>query len=220
MRSRVSATAVAQFQADLEEIERRCRDEPRFRKNRFYLGPLPDCVGNLYRSPELVGVVTAILGTDDIALYLNRVLIKDPHWRGEVSVHQDCPYFSGSTDKVSLFVPLEPMGARNGGMVFLAKSHRYGLMQRGTIKLESFDLEPIAPEMSPGDVAAMDFFTWHYSVESIEPSPRPILQIVYQRSSDGTYCPEHGVAEPTLVCGEWRTDRFLAYSRDLVASDA
>jgi len=58
----------------------------------------------------------------------------------------------------------------------------------------------------------MDFLTWHYSEDAAVPEDRPLMQITYQPSSDGSYGgPTLGVPKPTLVSGRWITEYFAAW---------
>jgi ectoine hydroxylase-related dioxygenase (phytanoyl-CoA dioxygenase family) len=184
------------------------------RNARFVTGRLPMGIDLLWKHPVLVDAAQAVLGTENIALYMNRILLKDKDWNGAVSAHQDMPYFHGGLNKMSVFVPLSSTKARggNGGLIFIKGSHLFGNLERGTIKRELFpSMEDIAPDLDVGDAIFMDFLTWHYSDDAPVPSERPLLQIVYQPSSDGSYAgPDLGVANPTLVSGVWQTSRFTA----------
>jgi hypothetical protein len=185
------------------------------RNARFIFGILPEPLASLYRQPSLVHAAQTLLGTQDVALYMNRLLLKDATWNGAVAIHQDMPYFSGGVAKVSVFVPLTPTQARdgNGGLIFVKGSHKYGNLRRGTIRRESFaPMEDSAPDLEIGDTVLMDFLTWHYSELAPLPDDRPMMQIVYQPASDGSYASaELGVAQPTLVSGKWLTSHFAAF---------
>jgi hypothetical protein len=159
----------------------------------------------------LVDTAKALLKTDNIALYMNRILVKDRTWSEQVEVHQDMPYFHGGIEKISFFLPLTPQSPRrNGGMVFLKGSHLYGQIQPGTIMLKNFPpLEEFAPDLDIGDLLIVNFLNWHFSPKSIEPTDRMIMQVVYQPATDGSYGGIGlGVAEPTLVCGKWETKHY------------
>jgi hypothetical protein len=187
------------------------------RKDRFVRGVLPPPLGDIYRSPELAGVARQLLG-DDLALYMNRILVKDEQWNGAVAAHQDMPYFHGGTQKLSMFVPLAPFNRTTGGLTFVLGSHRYGnLGVRGTIAVDAYPhLRHLTVEAEPGDVVLMDFLIWHYSEAALVPSVRPVMQIVYQPSSDGSYYGETlGVDRPTLVSGAWQTEHFCRYSENV-----
>jgi ectoine hydroxylase-related dioxygenase (phytanoyl-CoA dioxygenase family) len=189
------------------------------RNARFVWGMLPEPVASLYRHASLVQAAQAILGTMDVALYMNRMLLKDEDWSGAVAIHQDLPYFSGG-NKLSVFVPLTPTVARNGngGLIFIKGSHKYGSLQRGTVRREVFPaMAELAPDLEVGDVVLMDFPTWHHFENAVIPGDRPLLQIAYQPSSDGSYgSAKLGVSEPTLVSGSWKTKYFAAWGESTI----
>jgi hypothetical protein len=186
------------------------------RSSRFLFGTLPGEIGQLYADPSLVALVQSLLG-GDIALYMNRILLKDEHWSGAVAIHQDMPYFNGTQEKISIFVPLQPTQAEsgNGGLKFVVGSHKFGNLERGTIDRSKFPpMLDAAPSLEVGDVVIMNFLTWHYSEDAAIQGERPLMQIVYQSSRDGSYGgAKLGVPEPTLVCGTWRTQYFAERGR-------
>lgn len=187
------------------------------RADRFILDPLPPPLADIYREGALVSIAQDVLGPD-VALYFLRMLVKDARWSGPVATHQDMPYFHGGQVKLSAFVPLEPFTQAKGALKFVTGSNRFGnLGVRGTIDHSLYPQLPVAaPEAEPGDVLLADFHVWHYSDAATEPGDRPILQIVYQPASDGSY---YGLpVAPTLVCGEWRTTFFSKYG-DSIAPD-
>jgi len=201
-------------------LKQQIADGAQQRNARFVPGSLPEPLDSLYRHESLVKAVQRILGTENVALYMNRVLLKDHEWNGAVAIHQDMPYFSGGLNKVSVFVPLTPTAARNGngGLIFLKGSHKYGNLQRGSIRREKFPpLDELAPDLEVGDVILMDFLTWHYSEDAVVPGDRPLMQIAYQPSSDGSYAgPTLGVPQPTLVSGRWMTAHFAAWGESTI----
>jgi ectoine hydroxylase-related dioxygenase (phytanoyl-CoA dioxygenase family) len=213
MRQIFPASLIDQLKAGWQAVKRRIAAGEIARNARFVSGSLPDPIETLYRNERLVDVAQTILGTASIALYMNRLLLKDEEWSGAVAIHQDMPYFSGGLHKLSIFVPLTPTSARNGGLIFLKGSHKFGNLQRGTIRREAFPpMDEIAPDLEVGDVILMNFLAWHYSEEAAIPGDRPLLQITYQPSSDGSYgSGKLGVARPTLVSGEWMTEHFAAW---------
>ncbi|WP_068316113.1 phytanoyl-CoA dioxygenase family protein [Polycladidibacter hongkongensis] len=189
------------------------------RQDRFLLGCLSGEISRICESPKLLDIAQKLLG-DDIALYMNRLLVKDGVWSGEVSVHQDLPYFNGSAQKISFFIALEPCTAiaGNGGLSFVRGSHHYGPLERGTIQLQDWpQMEILSPSLQVGDVVAMDFLCWHYSEAAVRAEPRPLLQIVYQNACDGSYSGRpFGVAEPRLMRGIWRTEHFAELRKGIV----
>lgn len=186
------------------------------RTDRFILGDeLPGSLGKIYEHPALVEAAKKIIGPD-IALYMNRLLVKDEHWDGHVTPHQDCVYFHGSTDKLSAFVPLTEFSPRTGGVRFVEGSHKYGnLGRRGTIRYEDWEAMPIlAPQAFPGDVIFASFEIWHHSESSELVTDRPLIQTTYQSAADGSY--QGQPDRPTLVCGEWRTTHFTKFEHGII----
>ncbi|MCE9592374.1 MAG: phytanoyl-CoA dioxygenase family protein [Planctomycetes bacterium] len=184
------------------------------RTNQFIHGVIPPPLGDLYKYPRLVALARQLLG-NDLALYMNRLLIKDAGWSGHVGAHQDMVYFHGGLTKLSVFIPLTPMNPANGGLAFVAGSHKLGnLGERGVILLDQFPPMPVVtPDVAPGDVCLMDIMTWHLSEQANAPSDRIVIQIIYQPATDGSYY--HGVSAPTLVHGQWRTDFFNSYGQGI-----
>lgn len=166
----------------------------------------------LPRNPLIADVVRGILGTHHMALYMNRLLLKDASSPDGVEPHQDYPYFHGGLPKLCVFVPLLPVKAAEGGLIFLKGSHKLGVKARGDLNRALYPpFEDVAPDLEPGDVVLMNILTWHYSLRG-NGEPRPILQIGYQPSTDGSYGGKIlGVTEPTLISGEWKTTEFSEF---------
>src|SRR5260370_21576229 len=181
------------------------------REARFVIGTLPDPIGSIYKHRCLVETVSQVIG-EDLALYYNRLWVKDDVWTGAVQAHQDMPYFHGSTNKLSVFVARRRFDEAIGGLQILVGSHKFGnLGIRGNVELERFSDLPVAvPALQPGDILLMDFLTWHYSGKPTIGSERPVMQIVYQSSLDGSYFKD-GLEGPTLVSGQWKTQHFYRY---------
>jgi hypothetical protein len=134
--------------------------------------------------PAVRAAARAILG-DDYCRLLARFLIKDSAYSGPVPAHQDYPYFGGQPVKLNVFVPMTPCNRSNGSLIFIKGSHRYGPLERGTIDIDRFpELEREAIEIEPGDLLIADFLSWHYSEGAPDPTPRVMVQVIYQPSSD------------------------------------
>jgi len=211
--------------SDVQELGRQARkllaDESALeRSDRFVLGRLPGRLAALHENARLLAMASQLLG-EDLALYLSRLLVKDTTWNGEVAAHQDMPYFHGGERKLSVFVPLGPVGPRSGGLRLLAGSHRYGNVGiRGTLQVEEFpDLRDELPVLSEGDLLLVDFLTWHYSEQNRSQRDRLLVQLVYQPATDGSYDGRYQAA-PVLAQGAWRTDAFLSYGMGIVPDAA
>jgi len=189
------------------------------RNDRFIVGSLPPPLGSIFTVPPLVHIAQQILGPD-VALYFTRLLVKDGRWNGAVALHQDMPYFHGGQNKLCIFLPLTPFNPRNGCINFIRGSHKFGNVGiRGTILHSEFpNLTIAAPELEVGDILLCDFLTWHFSEAATVFEDRPLLQIVYQPASDGSYfgTPD----EPTLVSGHWRTSLFNKYGTGITPDSA
>ncbi len=189
------------------------------RADRFILDALPPPLADIYREDALISIARSVLGPD-VALYFLRMLVKDDHWNGPVATHQDMPYFHGGQEKLSVFVPLVPFTQAKGALKFVTGSNKFGnLGMRGAIDHPRFpQLAVAAPEAAPGDLLLADFHVWHFSETATEPGDRPILQIVYQPASDGSY---FGLPDaPTLACGEWRTTFFSKFGESITPDTA
>lgn len=216
LRSFFDQSGAAALQAAWQDLKRDMTAQGLERNARFVIGVLPGLIGDLYRHPRMVDLATSVLGAD-VALYMNRILLKDEHWSGAVAIHQDMPYFNGGQQKLAVFVPLCPTVGEggNGGLKFVVGSHRYGGLERGTINRSEFEPMPdAAPVLDVGDIVLMNFMTWHYSDDAAVADERPLMQIVYQPSHDGSFGgPKIGVPVPTLVAGEWKTSYFSEWNR-------
>ncbi len=189
---------------------------PMIRRDRFLLGILPPLIGEIYLHSKLVRIGQQLLGTD-LSLYFIRMLIKDATFNGAVEPHQDIPYFHGSLDKLSVFIPLEKHDRQRGGLQLVKNSHKYGNMGvRGTIQIQRFPhLEIESLDLEPGDICLMHMLTWHFSDPCEILCERPLIQLIYQKASDGSYHSTY-LSKPTLVCGQWKTKYFLDYEEGIV----
>ena len=77
-------------------------------------------------------------------------------------------------------------------------------------------MEVVVPSLEVGDMLFMDFLTWHYSEAALVERDRPLMQIIYQSASDGSY---YQLAEPTLVAGHWRTKYFISHGHGIARNN-
>ena len=207
---------VDRWQLCWQQFRTRLVDGSDNRNDRFIYGLLPDPIATVYLNEHLSACMQQLLGPD-IALYFNRILLKDRECNKGVECHQDMPYFTGKP-KISAFIPLELFTKETGGLSFIVGSHKYGHVGQGTIIPEEFGENTIVtPAVEPGGLIIMDFYTWHFSERSLINNDRPVLQLAYQPATDGSYYGEKfGVPEPTLVCGKWLTNRFFSMGQGLI----
>ena len=183
------------------------------RSGQFALGFDQTWFEEVFLDPALLDLVAEALGPN-LCIGTWRVLMKDHHFDGPINVHQDWPYFGGDTKKLNVFIPMTPMSAENGGLVFYEKSHYYGPLERGDIDVARFagDLPQTCPDLEVGDVLLADFLTWHYSAPAQAPKERILFQLMYQPADDPS--------SAHLVRGERRNpfvcpDRYTPLSEPL-----
>lgn len=163
--------------------------------------PPPLC--DIHRCAPLLDVVEQVY--PDLALYMQRFVVKDRQSRTPVFLHQDVGYDIGWPEKTSVFVPLSLVNRDNGGLVLYPGTHALGYMgDAGELNRELLDpaWPALCPAFDPGDIVLMHECTWHGSGPHVSGPDRVLVQITYQPASDPT-----GVE---LLRGRWRTAYRLA----------
>ncbi|AWB67781.1 hypothetical protein C2869_15710 [Saccharobesus litoralis] len=178
------------------------------RYNHFYIhGVLPWPVGDIYKHNSIVSFMTNYLG-QNLALYMNRLNIKDFSFDSPIHLHQDIPYFHGTDKKLTSFLALTDVNFNNGGMFFVKGSHKLGHLGKETLDINKFSEQDVfIPTLRAGDMLISDIHTIHASLTNIKKTDRLLLQVIYQPASDGAYY-QDSIKEPTLVNGEWETELF------------
>jgi ectoine hydroxylase-related dioxygenase (phytanoyl-CoA dioxygenase family) len=83
----------------------------------------PEFLAFATRSP-LGALVAAVLGVDDVWLYEDSVLVKEPGTEERTAFHQDMAYFHLDGDLVcTTWVPLDPVTAESGAVRYVIGSH-------------------------------------------------------------------------------------------------
>ena len=214
VRNALSAEEMAPIQAQWQRVRDGLRNgkvvDGMHRDNFYIHGRLPGPVGEVYRHPSVVCIVRRLLG-DDVALYINRLNVKDTAFHDPIHLHQDLPYFSGGEKKVNVFLALQHINLNNGAMVFVPKSHDLGILDRNTIDISKHpELDVLVPSLQPGDLVFSHINLWHSSVPNTQQTDRVLLQMIYQPATDGSYYPP-SVPEPTLAAGDWKTKTFTPW---------
>jgi ectoine hydroxylase-related dioxygenase (phytanoyl-CoA dioxygenase family) len=104
----------------------------------------------------LAGIAGALMDAAHVHLYEDSVLVKEPGTDEETAFHQDLGYFHLEGDRIcTTWVPLDPVDASTGGMVYLRGSHRSGTVYRPNYFVTA---DPIpgtegapVPVLRPGD---------------------------------------------------------------------
>jgi hypothetical protein len=164
---------------------------------------LPPVLAAMHQHASLLDIIEQAFGPN-IALYNQRLVIKDRNSRGPVFLHHDSPYHLGWPAKASAFVAISPVMPENGGMIFYPGTHQFGFLgDAGEINPDI--LEPtwptISPSLEPGDVALMNSLTWHRSGPHVSGHDRIMADIIYQPANDPS--------SNALLRGKWCTDIFL-----------
>lgn len=157
----------------------------------------PAGLKEVHAHPALLDVMELLY--PDLALYMQRFVIKDASSRTPVFPHSDFPYDYGWPEKTTVFVPLSPSNARNGGISFYPGTHFLGYMgDAGEVNVDllSPDWPLICPDLEPGDIALCHTCTWHGSPAYTDGPDRILVQATYQPSSDPS--------STALLRGEWR----------------
>ncbi len=176
---------------------------------------LPTALAEIHKCPELLDVIEQIF--PDLALFMQRFVIKDRHSQAPVFVHQDFCYDYGWPDRASVFVPLSVCNKDNGGISFYPGTHHFGYLgDAGEVNtgILSDDWPLIFPSLEPGDIAIMHTCTWHASPPPVAGPDRILVQAAYVPASDP--------AATSLLRGKWTRkydltqiprDKFFVRSR-------
>jgi hypothetical protein len=179
-----ASDVMADLLARAEEVRTGVATGALLRDKQFATGLPETWFQPIYEQPALLDLISDLLGPD-LCLGTWRVLMKDSHFNGPVSVHQDWAYFGGDTRKINVFVPLTRVHTGNGAMTFYERSHQMGPVERGAIDVKRYPfLAETCPQLEVGDILLADFLTWHASVPASSDEARIMIQLVYQPSSD------------------------------------
>jgi len=162
----------------------------------------PPALAAIHRCDSLLDIMEQIY--PDLAFYAQRFVIKDTHSRAPVFLHQDFGYDYGLPEKTAVFIPLSPVSADNGAMIFYPGTHQCGYLgDAGEIDVSI--LEPgwptFCPTLEPGDIVLMHNCTWHASLPHKQGLDRILAHVTYQPANDPS--------SRALLRGQWRTDLRL-----------
>jgi ectoine hydroxylase-related dioxygenase (phytanoyl-CoA dioxygenase family) len=77
------------------------------------------------RDTPVPGIVADLLGSNNVWLYEDSVLVKEPDTPERTVFHQDLAYFHVDGDQVcTVWIPLDPVDERNGAVRYVRGSHR------------------------------------------------------------------------------------------------
>lgn len=159
---------------------------------------LPPELGNMHKCNELLDVMQMIY--PDLALFMQRFVIKDRNSRDAVFAHQDFCYDFGWPEKTTVFIPLSVSNSDNGGISFYPGTHHLGYLgDCGQVNTEILgsDWPLVCPTLEPGDIAMIHTCTWHCSPPYVRGPDRILTQATFQPASDPS--------SVALLRGQWRT---------------
>ncbi|MGI9285952.1 MAG: phytanoyl-CoA dioxygenase family protein [Pseudomonadales bacterium] len=169
---------------------------------------LPSVLAEIHKCPELLDVMQLLY--PDLALFMQRFVIKDHNSRAPVFVHNDFCYDYGWPEKTTVFIPLSVCNKDNGGISFYPGTHHFGYLgDVGELNTEIIGTQwpLVCPSLEPGDIALCHTCTWHCSPPHVSGPDRILVQSTFQPASDPS-----GTA---LLRGKWQARyRLSALPRD------
>ncbi len=157
----------------------------------------PEALAQVHAFPAILDEVQKLY--PDLALFMQRFVIKDGNSRKPVFPHSDFAYDYGWPEKTTVFIPLSPSNESNGGISFYPGTHHFGYMgDAGEVNTDllSPDWPLICPDLEPGDIALCHTCTWHCSPAFVSGPDRILVQATYQPASDPS--------STLLLRGQWR----------------
>ncbi len=122
--------------------------------------------------PEIAG---ALLQSDSVNFFGDQIFVKEPQTREKTAFHQDAPYFEIEGDQCcSMWVPVDPVTAKNGGMRYVRGSHRGNMYAPNLFisearmpgtegdQLPDIEANPEAYDIVQFDVEPGDVIVHHY----------------------------------------------------------
>jgi len=163
----------------------------------------PADLAEIHRCPELLDVLEVLY--PDLALFMQRFVIKAADSRASVFVHSDFGYDYGWPEKTTVFLPLSRSNFDNGGISFYPGTHHFGYLGdvgEANVRMLSPDWPLVCPDLLPGDIALCHTCTWHCSPPHTNGPDRILVQSTFQPANDPS--------SKALLRGQWRTRYQLA----------
>jgi ectoine hydroxylase-related dioxygenase (phytanoyl-CoA dioxygenase family) len=128
------------------------RPRGRFRAGTDHWCDSPDFRAFALRSP-LGPIVARLLDSEQVRLYEDSLLVKEPGTEERTAFHQDMAYFHLEGDKVcTAWVPLDPVTTESGALRFVVGSH----LDRTTYRPNLFVTTMALPDTEGSDVPDYD----------------------------------------------------------------
>jgi phytanoyl-CoA hydroxylase len=140
--------------------------------------------------PQILEIVAALLGTEEIKLFTDQILMKPAFHGSPVSWHQDSGYWRTIDPPalVSCWTALDPATEENGCVRMIPGSHRHGVLpheraEDGFLHVQGVDLTTAVPVLLPaGGCSFHHSCTVHGSGPNRTPHRRRGLVTSYMRA--------------------------------------
>jgi len=188
-------------------------------------------------------IAARLMGSDTVSLLFDQIFVKEPGSGSATGWHNDQPYWPiKGNDLISLWIALDPIDMRNGGMEFIEGSHRWQRWftpfyadgeggfdryhpqaNREFEPVPDFDSERdqysiLSYDLQPGDVLAFNGMIVHGAAANNSRRRRRAYSIRYV-GHDACYWPLPANAEflldPTMQAGDrFDSERFPVVYRE------
>ncbi len=140
--------------------------------------------------PTLAQAAAELLGVDQVILWQDQALYKEPGGR-QTDPHQDAPFWPiGDAPLISAWIPLTPSTAENGALGYVPGSHKLGGLRMVNLTRpdEAVDIladpalggqEPVTVEATVGSVVWHHGFTVHGAGPNTTDTARRAFTVVY-----------------------------------------
>jgi len=166
-------------------------------------------VARFVKAERFAGIAAKLLGCDRVRIYHDQALFKEPGG-GLTPWHQDAMYWPLEGNRMlTMWMPLVPISADMGGLVFAAGSHQRGPLSDVHISDASEDhfhrlfaesdyppSEPIA--MAPGDASFHAGWTAHKAPGNPTERMREVMTIIWHDADQVVQQPANPAQESDL----------------------
>jgi phytanoyl-CoA hydroxylase len=185
---KVSQAAGITAHTDVYDLEPDHRaDAPRVRRIKTPHKHMPHFM-DVARSPNLVGIIRRLLGSDGVRLHGSKINMKSPAGGAPVEWHQDWAFYPHTNDHLlAVGIMLEDCTVENGAMLMVSGSHKGPVFDHhsngyfaGAMDPSDVDLARATPCVGrAGSVSFHHVRTVHGSAENVSDKPRTLLLYEY-----------------------------------------
>jgi ectoine hydroxylase-related dioxygenase (phytanoyl-CoA dioxygenase family) len=98
----------------------------------FFVWRVESEIEAFFRESPLPAIAAEVLQSDEVYLFYDQLLVKEPRTKEPTPLHQDLPYWPIRNDRtqgagiLSIWVPFDPVPRSHGAVRYLEGSHRWG----------------------------------------------------------------------------------------------